>query len=145
MTKKKGDAGAEKKRLAALEQTARDQLSQPYARILVPEADGSYRGEIMEFPGCISAGDTANEALGNLEDVAASWLMGAYERAQPIPEPVEGSVNFSGKLMLRLPKSLHKKASWYASREGVSLNQFIVYCVSECVGERRQSRAAGDA
>lgn len=32
------------------------------------------RGEILEFPGCISTGDTPTEALSALEAVAQSWL-----------------------------------------------------------------------
>jgi antitoxin HicB len=112
-------------------------LRQPYARIILPESDDTFRGEIMEFPGCIASGETAAETLTNLEEVAESWLLAALERGQNIPQPVESSNDFSGRLMLRLPKSLHKKATWVAMREGVSLNQLIVTSLSETVGERR--------
>jgi hypothetical protein len=46
-------------------------LKRPYSRVVVPESDGTFRGEIMEFPGCIAAGDTAEETLARLEGVAA--------------------------------------------------------------------------
>lgn len=39
-------------------------------------------------------------------------------------------------MVLRLPKSLHKKAARLAERDGVSLNQFIVAGLAEHVGER---------
>jgi len=113
-------------------------LRQPYARIVLPESDGTFRGEIMEFPGCIASGETAAETLTNLEEVAESWLLAALERGQNIPQPVESSNDFSGRLVLRLPKSLHKKATWVAMREGVSLNQLIVTSLSETVGEWRR-------
>jgi antitoxin HicB len=118
-----------------------DYLRQPYARIIIPEDDGSFRGEIMEFPGCISSGDDPSETLRSLEGVAMAWLTAALENGQSIPDPVELSSDFSGRFVLRIPKSLHKKATWYAEREGVSLNQFISYSLAESVGERRAPAA----
>ena len=41
-------------------------LRRPYARIILPESDGTFRGEIMEFPGCIATGDSAPETLATL-------------------------------------------------------------------------------
>jgi antitoxin HicB len=114
-------------------------LRQPYARIILPETDGTFRGEIMEFPGCIASGETASETLIALEDVARSWILAALARKQNIPEPIDISNDFSGRLVLRIPKSLHKKSSWIAEREGVSLNHFITMSLSETVGERNRS------
>src|SRR5262245_27552412 len=100
-------------------------LMKSYGRVVIPESDGTYRAEIIEFPGCIAVGNTAAEALATLEDVAESWLQATIDQGLRIPEPIENE-GFSGKLVVRLPKSLHKKAAHAASREGVSLNQFIV-------------------
>jgi len=110
-------------------------LKKPYGRVVVPEADGTFRAEIVEFPGCIAAGDTAGEALASLERVAESWLDLTLSKGQSIPVPIEDS-QFSGKLVLRLPRSLHRKAAHAAKHEGVSLNQFIVACVAETIGIR---------
>jgi antitoxin HicB len=114
-------------------------LRQPYARIILPETDGTFRGEILEFPGCISTGDSAAEALSRLEEAAKGWLHAALEAGQNIPKPVESSNDYSGRLVLRLPKSLHKKAALVAEREGVSLNQLIVSSLAESVGESNQT------
>ena len=114
-------------------------LRQPYARMILPESDGSFRGEIMEFPGCIVTGDTAGTTLDRLEQAAKAWLVAALERGQIIPDPIETNNEFSGRLILRIPKSLHKKASWIAERDGVSLNQFITASLSEFVGEKQRS------
>jgi len=110
-------------------------LRQPYGRIVVPDSDGTYRAEIVEFPGCIATGDTAAEALANLEDTAWDWLEAVIERGQRIPEPVEAA-GYSGKLVVRLPKSLHRKAAYQAARDGGSLNQFIVTSIAEQVGAK---------
>jgi predicted RNase H-like HicB family nuclease len=108
-------------------------LKRPYQRCVVPDSDGSFRGEIVEFPGCIATGETGADALTNLEEVAVSWLETAIAKGLRIPEPMEEG-GFSGKLMLRLPKGLHRKAAHAAARDGVSLNQFIVTSVAEQVG-----------
>lgn len=121
-------------------ESASEILKKPYARVLVPEEDGSFRAEIMEFPGCIAVGDTAAEALSTLEEVAESWLEAVFEKGQPVPEPAE-IVEYSGKVALRLPKSLHQRAAMVAKADGVSLNQFIVSSLASCVGAVRATRA----
>lgn len=122
------------------EQTvATEILKKPYARQVVPEQDGSFRAEILEFPGCIALGDTQADALRLLEEVASDWIDAALENGQAIPEPIETNAGFSGKLVLRLPKGLHRKAVYMANREGVSLNQFIVTALAIQVGEATAS------
>lgn len=119
--------------------TAAEYLKKPYGRLLVPEEDdGGYRAEIIEFPGCFAEGETAAEAAANLEDAASSWLAAAIAKGQTIPAPME-ELEYSGKLVIRLPKSLHRQAAFAANREGVSLNQFIVSSVAEQVGGYRWS------
>lgn len=114
-----------------------DILNKPYARMVIPDPEGWFSAEIVEFPGCIAMGDTAAEALENLEEVAADWIGAALAQGQHIPEPLDAA-GYSGKLVLRMPKSLHQKAALYAERDGVSLNQFIVTCLAEHVGVRAQ-------
>jgi len=115
--------------------TVTDYLKKPYGRVVIPDSDGSFRAEIIEFPGCIAVGDTAAEALANLEDVAAGWLEASIEKGHRVAEPIENAA-FSGKLLVRLPKSLHQRAAHIAAREGVSLNQLIVSCLAEQVGAK---------
>lgn len=110
-------------------------LKRPYHRVLVPDSSGTYSAEIEEFAGCFAVGETAGEAVTNLEEVAESWLESEIDRNRPIPEPFEEH-DFSGRFVLRLSKSLHAKAARAAQRDGVSLNSFISNCVSECVGVR---------
>jgi hypothetical protein len=65
-------------------------------------------------------------------------LEGTVARGLRVPEPVDSN-GFSGKLVVRLPKTLHKKAAHVAAREGVSLNSFIVSSLAEQVGTRSGS------
>lgn len=115
-------------------------LRKPYARVVVPEGDGSFTAEILEFPGCVASGETAADALANVEDVAIDWIAATLEQGQDIPQPLDHS-NYSGKLVVRMTKGLHKRAARAAEREGVSLNQFIVTCIAEEVGTRARQTA----
>lgn len=109
-------------------------LKKPYSRILIPdEESGTYTAVILEFPGCIAQGDTPQEAYEHLEDAAKDWIEAALDLKQEIPSPSQ-SVSYGGKVLLRLPKSLHRQLALIAEREGVSLNQFIVSALAEKVG-----------
>lgn len=112
-------------------------LKEPYQRVLIwDEESGTYFAQISEFPGCFTDGSTATEALNRLQDTASSWIMSAQNLGQEIPKPF--AINTSnGRVALRMPKSLHRKAIEAAKREDVSLNQFIVSAVSEAVGVSR--------
>jgi antitoxin HicB len=76
-----------------------DYLKQPYGRVVIRETDGTYRAEIIEFPGCIAVGDTAGEALANLERVADSWLQATIAKWLRVPEPIESTEYEDGASM----------------------------------------------
>jgi len=110
-----------------------DILNKPYARILIRDNDGTYTAEILEFPGCFAEGDTPDEAINDLDKAAASWIESANEQNEDIPEPI-ASHGYSGKINLRLPKSIHKQAARFAQRDDISLNQFFMSAIAARVG-----------
>jgi predicted RNase H-like HicB family nuclease len=110
-------------------------LKAPYARVIVPDTEsGTFTGRIAEFPGCVAEGDTLEQAHRNLEQAAKSWLRATLDLGQEIPGPFEERT-FSGRVLVRFPASIHRRATEMAERENTSLNQFIVSAVSERVGE----------
>jgi len=113
--------------------TAKDYLKMPYGRVVVPENEGGFYGEILEFPGCYSSGDTPAEAYQNLEEAAELWLEAELEDGHTIPHPFSEE-EYSGKFPLRMPKDLHRQAAIMARRKGGSLNQYIVTAVAARVG-----------
>lgn len=121
--------------------SAAEYLRQPYSKIVVADED-VFRAEVVEFQGCFAVGDTESEALAALSHAAESWIEAALEMGQEIPPPLEPVSGYSGKLVLRMPRSLHRKAAFVAQREGVSLNQFIVNSLAEQMGGKT-SRADG--
>jgi predicted RNase H-like HicB family nuclease len=116
-----------------IDSSASEVLKKPYARILIPEEDGTYSAQLLEFPGCYAEGDTAAEAIQDLENAAASWIEASREQGREIPEPL-ASYGYSGKINLRLPKSIHKQAARFAQKDDVSLNQFFASAIAARVG-----------
>ena len=109
-------------------------LTRPYSRVLIPDNEsGGFTARILEFPGCLAEGDSAEEALRNLEKAASGWIEAALDLEQEIPVPhVENEYN--GKFSLRMPKSLHRQITELAEHEGTSINQFIVAALAEKAG-----------
>ena len=88
------------------------------------DPDGGFFAEIEELPGCMTQGETLAEVFENIEDARQGWIRVTYESGQDIPLPRDME-KYSGKLLVRIPKSLHKSLALAAKREGVSLNLYI--------------------
>ncbi len=116
-----------------MKKASEEYLKEPYSRILIPNDDGIYSAEILEFPGCFADGNTADEAMMNLSASAISWIEVCIEQGLEIPEPFMNQ-DFGGKIALRIPRSLHRQAVRFAERDGVSLNQFLVSAIAARVG-----------
>jgi len=71
--------------------SAEDYLNQPYHIVLTPDQDDAgrtgYVAEIEELPGCISQGETPDEAVQNLHDAMRGWISVALEDGEQVPEP----------------------------------------------------------
>lgn len=96
----------------------------------IVEDDGRFVVSVPDLPGCTSYGDTAEEALSNLKATKDLWLKGALESRSTIPEPVTPE-DFSGKFVLRIPRSLHQALDRESGKQGVSLNMYIAHLLAE--------------
>ncbi|MEO6836197.1 MAG: type II toxin-antitoxin system HicB family antitoxin [Candidatus Tumulicola sp.] len=108
-------------------------LNRPYTRELVKNEDGTWFARVVEFTGCMTEGDTSEAALESLEDAMAAWIEVHLEDNDPIPMP-RTSDQYSGKFLLRVPKTLHRELARRADLEGVSLNQYALSALSRCIG-----------
>jgi len=113
--------------------TPEEYAKAPYARIVIPDENGGFYAEVLEFSGCFAQGRSVDEAFRNLEEAAKSWIEVAAANGQEIPEP-SSNLGFAGKVALRLPRSLHRQAVRFAERDGASLNQFLVMAIAGRVG-----------
>lgn len=111
-------------------------LEKPYARRLTPDEGGRFLASIQEFPGLIAHGASAVEALENLESAAADWIIAANSMGKEIPEPVMLH-GFSGKIALRLPRTLHKRVAEMASCDATSINQWLTAAISHYLGGKQ--------
>ena len=109
-------------------------LKAPYSRILIPDEDGeSFSAEILEFPGCIAQGNNPTEAFVNLEKAAKAWIQASLDNGLEIPSPAMNQ-GYSGKIALRIPRSLHRRAAQFAERDATSLNQFLITAIASRIG-----------
>ena len=54
----------------------------------LPASDGGgYLATAPDLPGCMSDGETPEEALANIQDAIASWLEAAKEWKMEAPKP----------------------------------------------------------
>ena len=81
------------------------------------------------------AGDTIDEALESLEKIKYDLFCDMLEKGKPIPEPEENPSLFSGRILLRIPKDLHKILYRKAKENNVSLNQYITSILSSVRSE----------
>lgn len=110
-------------------------ISLPYKVLLYPAEEGGYAVEIPELPGCISQGQTLEEAYEMIQDAKRGWIDLALQNGEIIPEPVR-TEEYSGKFNIRMPKSLHRTLAAKAKEEKVSLNQYINYQLARSVGHK---------
>ena len=107
-------------------------LQLPYNYVVKPVKDESgeyFHASVLELEGCQSTGDTFQEAYESLREAMEGWIETKLENGFSIPAPLDNG-KYSGKFMVRLPKSLHARLVIEAEREGVSLNQYALYKLS---------------
>lgn len=104
-------------------------MNLPYSKIIQEIRDESghyFYGKVLELDGCQSTGDTLEELNANLTDAMEGHIEVMIENDMEIPEPINEE-SLSGKFVIRVPKSLHRRLVIEAEKEGVSLNQYAVY------------------
>lgn len=98
----------------------------------IPEQEGGGFMAIMPEIGkfaMIGDGDTPEEAISKLKDAQKEQFQEWIDEQINIPEPADDQ-NFSGRFIVRVPKSLHRELVSEAKREGASLNQLVTYLLS---------------
>lgn len=107
----------------------RDYMKLPYTRLVQEMNDESghyFYGRILELDGCQTTADTLSELYEELNEIMESYLDIKISNHLPIPIP-ETVDKYSGKFVVRLPKTLHQRLAIEAHKEGVSLNQLALY------------------
>ncbi len=105
----------------------------PYpVKLYFEEEDGLFVAEFLDLPGCHAYGETVEEAYKNAQEAKKEWLKVSLEQGFPIPEPSKPEEH-SGRILVRMPNTLHTMLVDKAKMSGTSLNQYIVHLLSASV------------
>lgn len=58
-----------------------------YEAVFMPQGEGGYTVEVPDLPGCVSEGDTLEQAKVNIEEAVELYIEALKDRNQNIPEP----------------------------------------------------------
>jgi hypothetical protein len=95
-----------------------------------------FSGSVAELPDVEVLEDSYEVAYEEVINVISSLKLVADEQHRTFPQPQSLTDDYSGRVTLRIPKSLHKRAAEIANWEGVSLNQLFVTWIAEGVGQK---------
>ncbi len=112
--------------------TVQEYMNLPYNIVIkkIQDESGSYfYGKVLELDGCQSDGETFDEAYNNVMSAMEGYIETKLENGFSVPVP-KGDDEYSGKFIIRIPKSLHRTLALEAENEGVSLNQYATYKLS---------------
>jgi hypothetical protein len=98
---------------------------------------GAWLAEIEGLPDHSARGATPEEAIRRVWAAANGALGGTDEGSEATPR-------HSGKLLVRMPASLHDELAAAAEREGVSLNQLITGVLAASVEWRAMGSSQAD-
>jgi antitoxin HicB len=113
--------------------TIEEYMRLPY-RMEVYYDEDHWAAEFPELPGLVAGHETWEGLQATIDDAKRAYFAAAIDRGLPIPQPRTPQDAFSGRLMVRMPKSMHREAARGARREGVSLNAFITAAVARELG-----------
>src|SRR5438874_1755331 len=102
-----------------------DYLAMQYPLQVIADPDGGYVAIFPDLPGCMTQAETLDAIPAAAEDARRSWMSAVYEDGEEIPLPSYPE-EYSGKFVVRLPRSLHRQLAEEAERQGVSLNQHVL-------------------
>ena len=110
-------------------------MSLPYTMTVKfrSEQGGYYVASYVELPYLTMTGDTPDRAVKELLTEKPEWFKECLKLGIHIPLPVKPQ-KYSGKIVLRIPPSMHESLINLSNLEGISLNQFMLAALSRTVG-----------
>jgi antitoxin HicB len=98
---------------------------------------------VEELPGCQAHGPTPESAAAGMTEAVERWVREARQAGREIPPPGAAAAH-SGKLLVRMPRSLHAELVRASDREGTSLNAYIVAALAASIAWRRTGERAAE-
>lgn len=110
-------------------------LSYPF-NVIADHEIGGYVVTYPDLPGCTTHVERIEDVGRIAEEIRRLWIRTEYEDDEGIPLP-SASPEYSGKFIIRAPRSLHRELVTSAEREGVSLNQYVVTVLARGDAQRQ--------
>jgi antitoxin HicB len=104
-------------------------------RPLTRAEGGGYLVEYPDIPGCMSDGETVEEAIAHAREALRDTIAVFRERGRKLPAPAREAAQWRQ----RLPRSLYAKLTRQAESEGVSINSLVTAIIAEAVGAKQYS------
>jgi predicted RNase H-like HicB family nuclease len=117
-----------------------DHLELPYRISLTRGDGGGWTARVEELEGCEATGASPEEAAAAVRAAMAEWIAGALAEGRAVPTP-KSAATHSGRLLVRMPPSLHAELARLADDERVSLNTLIVGVLGGAASWRQGQRA----
>jgi antitoxin HicB len=117
----------------AATRSVEEYLDLAYSISLSRAEDGQWLAVVDELPGCEARGAVPEEAAARVHEAMGDWIAAALTDGKAVPPPRTG---LSGRLLVRMPRTLHADLARAAAREQVSLNQFVTNALSTAVAWR---------
>jgi len=105
-------------------------------RPLSKEEGGGYLVEYPDVPGCMSDGETIEEAIQNGREALRDCIDVFRESGRKIPKP---SIE-AAQWRQRVPRTLYSKLRRQAENDGVSINSLVTAIIAEAIGARQTRR-----
>ena len=107
---------------------------------------GGFMFTMPDIPGLMADGETELQALADGREAFQTAVSAIVDLGQTVPPPAFTLDDFapasaSGKILARLPKSMHRQLAARAKTEGVSLNTLVLAFIAEGLGRRAAYRA----
>lgn len=102
-------------------------------RPLSKDEGGGYLVEYPDIPGCMSDGETVEEAIANGREALRDCIEVFRESDRKLPKP---SIQ-AAQWRQRLPRTLYAKLTRQPEREGVSINSLVTAIIAEAIGSNR--------
>ncbi len=93
-------------------------------RVTWSEDDKEYVGLCTEFPSLSHLDETPVAAMEGVLKLVQDIVEDMAENGEKIPKPL-AERSYSGKFMVRVPPSQHRKIVTEAAEQGVSINRYV--------------------